>query len=193
MPPGNSLTRQAHAYIRQGLYAGDIAIDATVGNGADLEFLCRAVAPGGRVYGFDIQAAALEKVRQQLAGQGLIKVARLFLAGHEEMADHIADSDHGQATAIMFNLGYLPGGDHMITTTAETTLAALADSIRLLAPGGRLSVLCYRGHPGGKEETRQVRAWSTELPQAFYTVNTTMSASPGPDTPLLVTVNKAAG
>ena len=62
------------------------AIDATVGNGGDTLFLAElASASGGRVFGFDVQAAALERARARLAERSLS--AELFLAGHEKMEE----------------------------------------------------------------------------------------------------------
>jgi hypothetical protein len=190
MQPGVSLTRQAHDFIEPSIIPGALAIDATAGNGYDLEFLCRGVSPGGVVYGFDVQAVALERCRLRLAEQGLKKNARLMRAGHEEMTGKIATAHRGKINAIMFNLGYLPGGDHSITTCADSTLAALDASLKILSPTGRLSVLCYRGHPGGKEEAYRVQAWCRKLSGAQYDVRTAQSVTPGPETPLLVMVRK---
>ena len=56
--------------------------------------------------------------------------------------------------AIVFNLGYLPGGDKKTVTRTECTLAALEQAAALIAPNGLLSVMCYPGHEGGKEEQK---------------------------------------
>lgn len=57
---------------------------------------------------------------------------------------------------IVFNLGYLPHGDHRITTAAAATEEALLQSLRLLEEDGYLSVIAYRGHPGALKETETV-------------------------------------
>ena len=46
-------------FILKHLGEGDIAVDFTMGNGYDTEFLCRTVGPTGHVYAFDIQAQAV--------------------------------------------------------------------------------------------------------------------------------------
>lgn len=51
---------------------------------------------------------------------------------------------------MVFNLGYLPGGDKAILTTPGTTLAALQAAGRVLGSGGLISVMVYVGHPGGR-------------------------------------------
>ncbi|MBO5305550.1 MAG: methyltransferase, partial [Clostridia bacterium] len=48
------------------LGAGDVAVDFTMGNGHDTEFLSKTVGEKGHVYAFDIQAAALESTRENL-------------------------------------------------------------------------------------------------------------------------------
>jgi hypothetical protein len=51
---------------------------------------------------------------------------------------------------VTFNLGYLPGGDHSVTTNVDTTIQALQASSNVLQSGGLISVVAYVGHPGGR-------------------------------------------
>ena len=150
------LTRVAHEILEQHLQPGDLAIDATAGNGHDTLFLARAVVPGGRVYTFDIQPQALQQTRVRLEGEGVADRVTLFHAGHEAMMELVPESAHGHIAAVVFNLGYLPGSDKQTTTLTETTLEALQHSTALLAPSGLLSVLAYRHHPGGRKESEAV-------------------------------------
>ena len=55
-----SLVNIAHDLIRDILRPGDIAIDATIGNGHDTVFLVEQVGSSGRVFGFDIQQSAID-------------------------------------------------------------------------------------------------------------------------------------
>jgi hypothetical protein len=71
---------------------------------------------------------------------------------------------------MMFNLGYLPGGDHQLVTRAERTVLALQNACELLADGGVLSVLAYRGHPGGREEAQAVRDWCGGQPAESWRI-----------------------
>ncbi|MEG2860394.1 MAG: class I SAM-dependent methyltransferase, partial [Clostridia bacterium] len=97
---------------------GSTCLDATMGNGGDTEALCRLVGPSGRVYAFDVQPEALESTRARLAAQGFAERARLFLLGHEHMAEVV----HEPLDLIVFNLGWLPGvPDKTLTTRAQTT------------------------------------------------------------------------
>ncbi len=170
------LTRVAHEILEQHLQPGDLAIDATAGNGHDTLFLARAVAPGGSVYAFDIQTQALQQTRARLEGEGVADRATLFHAGHEAMMERVPESAHGRIAAVVFNLGYLPGSDKQTTTLTETTLEALQHSTALLAPGGLLSVLAYRHHPGGREESEAVGEFLGRLPGFRLEVR----ESPGP-------------
>ncbi len=72
-----SLTQEAHSLIKQKLHSGDIAIDATVGNGYDTLFLAKQVGTTGKVYGFDIQQAALDATRSRLQQANLLECLTL--------------------------------------------------------------------------------------------------------------------
>lgn len=76
-------------------------------------------------------------------------------------------AEPASVSAILFNLGYLPGGDQAVITTSGETLAALDTAAGLLRPGGILSVVCYPGHPGGDAESEAVIAWAGGLPEDF--------------------------
>ena len=125
---------------------GDAVVDATAGNGHDTLALCRAVGAQGRVYAFDVQRAALEATQARLRENGVLDGrARLICDGHENMEDHVREP----VRCVLFNLGWLPSGDHHLTTRVGTTLAAVRAALRLLAPGGAVSICCYPGHEEG--------------------------------------------
>ena len=165
-----SLVQQAHQLLTEVLREGDTAIDATVGNGHDTLFLAQRVGEHGKVYGFDIQQQALDSAWQRLEQAGAVQQVSLYHAGHETMGFVVPESAQGQVKAVMFNLGYLPGGDKGRTTGASTTLAALQTAISLLAPGGLISLLAYTGHPGGREEAELVKGWAATLPSDLFAV-----------------------
>jgi len=158
-----SITEQVHRLLRKGLEQGNIVIDATLGNGHDALFLAEMIGADGHLYGFDIQPEAIRATRNRLASRQLEQRATLLLQSHAKMAASIPERYHGHIRCIMFNLGYLPGGDKMLTTRIESTLDALNQAIGLLAPGALVSVLAYRGHPGGDEECKAVLQWSESL------------------------------
>ncbi|ABI56864.1 tRNA (mnm(5)s(2)U34)-methyltransferase [Alkalilimnicola ehrlichii MLHE-1] len=157
------LTALAHARLAARLRAGDRAVDATAGNGHDTVFLADQVGASGHVWAFDIQPTALAATRQRLRARGLASRATLVAAGHETLAEHLPPQVQGGLAAVMFNLGYLPGGDRALVTRPETTRAALSAAWRALAPGGVISLMIYRGHPGGEQEYQALRDWCSGL------------------------------
>lgn len=185
-----SLVDSAHDRIRPRLHAGDVAVDATVGNGFDTLFLLRQIQPSGRVFGFDVQQAALDSAAIRADRAGWRDCLTLLRESHADMAEKILAEWHGRIAACMFNLGYLPGSDKRIITEAETTLPALDAAARLLAPGGILSVLAYPGHPGGAEEARQVEGWCARLDPVLFSMTAVFSDEPKASAPRLFVVRK---
>ncbi len=164
----SALVIQAHDTVSAVLGEGGLAIDATVGNGHDTLFLARQVGVSGRVFGFDVQAQALEAARQRLQEAGVADRVTLIGCGHEQMAQQLPPAAYGRVQAIMFNLGYLPGSDRACVTAPVTTLPALQQSLAWLAPGGVLTVLAYTAHAGGREEANAVREWGQALDPAQF-------------------------
>ena len=163
------LTELAHNIVKQVIVPGDIAIDATVGNGFDLLFLAQHAGPTGHVYGFDVQAEALRIARQKLdlspspdsfdantqqnvQNMTLSTRVTLLCACHSTLRASIPTKHHGNVGAVMFNLGYLPHGDHQIVTHEKTTIAAIRQSMGLLRPNGVITIVAYPGHDGGRPE-----------------------------------------
>lgn len=153
------LTALAHEILRPHLIPGGTALDATAGNGHDTAFLARHLGPEGRVYACDIQPAALEQTRKRLAAEGLADRVECHARCHASLAAWLPPSIHGRILATTFNLGYLPSGNHLLTTQSTTTIAALAATREWMAPEGILTVMAYVGHPGGQEECEAVGAW----------------------------------
>lgn len=172
-----TLTAVAQQAVAMVLHDGARAIDATMGNGHDTSFLAGRVAPTGRVIAFDIQPAAVAATRQRVSQAGLMENVDLRRVGHQHLASCIPADWPGTVSAVMFNLGYLPGGDRTCVTRARTTCAALTQAIGVLRPGGMLSLLVYRGHAGADPEVRAVRQWLAGLSDA-YRLREQMS--PGP-------------
>lgn len=153
------LTEHAQSYVAACLGEGAVAVDATAGKGADTAFLAAAVGRNGLVHAFDVQTVAIERARQRLAERDLAQRVVWHHADHAAIPDKLGDQPIAVA---MFNLGWLPGGDRELTTVPASTLAALDAAARLLQPGGRLSILAYRGHPGGETEANAVAQWAAQ-------------------------------
>ncbi len=156
----------AREVILRAVLPGDTAVDATMGNGHDTLMLCEAVGPGGRVFAFDVQEQALAETDRRLREQGVRDRAELIHAGHEHMAEYV----QGPVKAVMFNLGWLPGGDHQVTTRWETTRKAAESALDLLVPMGVLVICAYPGHAEGEREKQELTAFLAALDNRRFNV-----------------------
>ena len=152
--------------LRQAVQAGDTAVDATMGNGHDTLALCRAVGPEGRIYAFDIQQEAVAATERLLADEGVAERAVLIRAGHERMKEYV----EGPVRAVVFNLGWLPGGDHTVTTRWETTERAVQAALELLQPEGVAVICAYPGHAEGERERQELAGFLSALDNREFNV-----------------------
>lgn len=178
----------AHLLLRHFVRPGDRAVDATCGNGNDTLLLAELVGAAGRVWAFDIQQEAVDGTARRLAAGGLSERVTLVAAGHETMAEQV---DAG-LNAVVFNLGYLPGGDRSVITRPETTGAALEQALDLLAPGGVVALTVYPGHDGGEAERRLAEAWATKLRAPRFHSWRMGQLNVTADAPYFILVQKAA-
>lgn len=100
-------------------------------------------------------------------GWDTLFLCRLILCGHEHMDRYLAPES---VDGICFNFGYLPGGDHRIATQAETSVAAVEQGLRLLKPGGVMSLCIYSGGDTGFAEKEALLGYLKKLPSEAYTV-----------------------
>jgi len=169
------IVNRSHTMLAEVLFPGDLAVDLTVGNGKDTIFLHKTVGRHGCVVGFDIQEKALQKAAGQLRLEGAHvdlyvedPVPEFPAPGiHLILADHAGWSEYVSSPprVIIANLGFLPGSDHGIVTQIPTTIAALEAGFERLTAGGRLAVVCYVGHPGGREEAQAVEELFSTQPE----------------------------
>lgn len=176
------LTQIAHELIRRQVAAlqapaspGLFAIDATAGNGHDTLFLAELVGPTGRIWAVDIQADAIARTQQRV-GEWIDRV-ELRVADHANLKSIVPVEMQGRISIVMFNLGYLPGGEKSVITRTDSTLAALDAAIELLKTDGLLSVIAYPGHPGGDQEAVAVADWITARAEKLE-----IASGPSPDT-----------
>ena len=184
------LTDRCHAYVKEVLVSGDIAIDATVGNGHDTCFLVNTVGETGKVFGFDIQQQAIANTQQRLIEQQCDRYVELFCTSHAMLKEYVPESYHGGVKVIMFNLGYLPGTDKKIITMPDSTLAAFSQSLDLLQSGGSLVVMVYTGHDGGDREWQEIKEWFTTIDEKLFNVVYPVVPSPCREVPKLFAIQK---
>ncbi|WP_299089282.1 class I SAM-dependent methyltransferase [uncultured Metabacillus sp.] len=142
----------AKQLLQTAVKQGDTVIDATIGNGHDTVFLAKLVGENGHVYGFDIQAEAINNTIDRLKAEQLDKHVTLFHQGHQQLKASLPAELHGQIAGAIFNLGYLPGGDQSIVTVPETTISAIDQLLDMLKPEGMIVIVIYHGHDEGKVE-----------------------------------------
>ena len=134
-------------FINNFVCEGDTVIDATAGNGNDTLKLCNAVGKNGKVFAFDIQQIALDNTEKLLKDNGASNF-QLINISHSELDRYVSVP----VKAVVFNLGYLPGGDHSLHTKHETTTVAIEKGLSLLTDDGFISVTIYYGKDSGTEE-----------------------------------------
>ena len=149
----------AREMIENAMFDGARAVDATMGNGHDTLWLCELAGENGKVYAFDVQAEAVERTRQRLTEKQVDARAELFCLGHQHMAEVIREP----VDAIVFNLGWLPGAEHGVTTQTPTTLQAVNAALEVLKEDGLMTICIYPGHEEGTRELHALLNWASSL------------------------------
>lgn len=156
----------AHAYWKTHVQEGDSVIDATCGNGHDTLFLAQLVGNSGRVIGLDIQEQALKNTQLLLQENSCMQVS-LHRQSHVSFPE---EAYQRPISLIVYNLGYLPGGNKNITTKTDSSLESLRKSIELVEEGGLVSVTCYPGHEEGKIEEIALLDWLQTLSPLSFAI-----------------------
>ena len=156
----------AQSLLKDAIHEGDIAVDATAGNGHDTLFLAQLVGDEGYVYAFDVQKEAVDSTLHRLLDNALEHRALVLKDGHENVAKYVSKPVAG----AIFNLGYLPGSNHEIITKPNTTITAIESLLKLLKVGGIIVLVIYHGHEGGKDERDAVISYVSKLPQKYVHV-----------------------
>lgn len=161
------ITEWCHHFIEEHVSPGDLCIDATAGNGNDTAFLCRLVGDSGRVLAFDIQQAAIDATCRRLFENSLSHIGHPILDSHVHMNLY---AEPESVSCIVFNFGYLPGGDHSLATRADTSIQAMETGLTLLKKGGLMSLCIYSGGDSGFEERDGILSWLKALDSRRYMV-----------------------
>lgn len=144
-------------------------IDGTTGNGNDIYRIVSNKHFKGHAYGFDIQEQAILNTNKKLENIDQNQFT-LINDSHANINQYIDSTItiHG----AIFNLGYLPGGDHSITTQGESTLKSVEFISNQLVKGGQIILVVYSGHESGKAESKQILNALSDYPQDDYQVLT---------------------
>ena len=176
----------AKDFLDELIQPGDAVVDATMGNGHDTLYLAQKVGEKGRVWAFDVQQAALDATRKRLADNGCAERVRLILDSHANMAAYVDEPP----AAILFNLGWLPTGDHSVTTRVDSTIEAVRAAMELVRPGGVVSVCIYPGHDEGAREKLALREFLAGADIHRFNVLWCEFANQREDSPKLALIQK---
>lgn len=169
-------------YIKE----GDTVVDATAGNGKDTVALAEAVGAKGRVAAFDIQEDALKTTEKLLEQYDLQKQCVLINDSHENMDKYISE----EASAVIFNFGYLPGGSKALTTKAASSLKAIEKGLKLIKKGGIMTLVVYSGHEEGREEKAEILKFAASLPPKEFHVAYTSMINQGGSPPEIIWITR---
>ncbi|WP_102028487.1 tRNA (mnm(5)s(2)U34)-methyltransferase [Salirhabdus sp. Marseille-P4669] len=179
----------SHTLLKQSVEIGDYVIDATAGNGHDTVMLAKLVGEAGHVLSFDVQKQAIVKTTELLNKESIHHVT-VIQDSHQNLENYFTEEMKGNIGGAIFNLGYLPGGNHTITTKPDSTIQAIESILPHLKPGKLLVLVVYYGHEGGKVEKDQILAFLHQLNQQQYNVLQYQFINQKNDPPFLLAIEK---
>lgn len=153
----------AKTYWEKWLRPGDIAVDATAGNGRDSLFLAKLSISA--LFVFDIQSTAIAKTQKYL--QDYLQKVTFYCRSHVDIDQVVLPKP---PRLVVYNLGYLPGGDKTLTTRTETTLASVKAALSILDFDGAISITCYPGHEEGAREEKALIDFFISLPPSMWSI-----------------------
>lgn len=160
------ITDYVHQFVIPHIFDGSTCIDATAGNGNDTVFLCQHAGENGKVFAFDIQPVAIENTKRKIEENGY-QNAEVILDSHVNIRKYVSEES---VDCILFNFGYLPGGDHTIATKSSTSVEAIREGLKCLKKGGIMGLCIYSGKDSGFEEKDTILKYLKELDGKKYLV-----------------------
>ena len=188
--PLHRIAHLAQELLHSRLSAGDLVMDATMGNGHDTLFLWKRVQPTGKVIAFDVQPQAISSTKALLLANGWDGTKSsidLVLESHRHFTRYI----DRPLKAVMFNLGYLPGSDRKITTN-WSEMKPVMDLLvnQHLAVGACVSIVSYPGHQAGKAEQTELLRYVRKLPSKTWGVLEIVRSNVTDAAPMLIIIEK---
>jgi 16S rRNA G1207 methylase RsmC len=145
----------SHHTILENFKDGDTLVDMTCGNGNDTQFLEKHF-PNSKIFAFDTQEEAIQNTKEKVENVTVIHDT------HINIKTYVSEAD-----MVLFNLGYLPGGDETITTNKNSTVKAIKESLDVLNKNGLIIIVIYIGHIEGYEESIYVDKFCNNLDNRF--------------------------
>lgn len=173
-----NVSNLSHHIIKNFCNNFNIAVDATLGNGHDTDFLSNNF---NKVYSFDIQLNAVETYKKKSKENTI-----LINDSHENFNVYI----NGEIDCLVYNLGFLPGGNKSLTTKASSTITSLSCGLSKLKKGGLVTIAVYKGHEEGKKEEAEIMNFAKNLPKDKYAVMLHSFVNRDINAPVLVVIEK---
>ena len=155
-----SPVKTTHYLIAPSLQRAKTIIDATCGSGKDCLFLAQNSCIDAKIWAFDIQPTALVQTANLLNYHGLTSKVTIVHDNYVNWSEYCSTNPD----IVIFNLGYLPGGDKSITTQVEDLQKALPVFLASLSTNGTIYIVAYCGHGAGYEE----HLWLTNYLQSLH-------------------------
>ncbi|MFA5474352.1 MAG: class I SAM-dependent methyltransferase [Acholeplasmataceae bacterium] len=161
-----NIVELGHQFMKAVIKENDIVLDMTMGNGYDTVFLAQIAK---MVYAFDIQDEAIKITKTRCQDQFITNV-KLIHDTHENAHLYVPLFHHA-----VYNLGYLPNGDKIITTIAKTTIKSLKRVLKEMESMGYVFITVYEGHEEGLQESIALKEYLHTLhPQDFQVFQVTL-------------------
>lgn len=176
----SDISELSHNIISSYLKNKNVAIDATLGNGHDTDFLSLIF---NKVYAFDIQEEACLKYKEKNKEN-----VEVICDSHHKFNDYIKEN----VDCIMYNLGFLPGASKEITTKYNTSLESIKLGLDLLNPGGIMTICIYSGHDEGKREKTCILDFLKQISKKQYGVMIHEFLNRSETAPMLAVIEKVS-
>lgn len=151
-------------YLKNYVSSNPYCLDMTCGNGHDSKYILENLSPK-KLIAFDIQRLAKDNTYKLLKNTN-IENFEFILDTHVNIDKYVNQG----IDLVMYNLGYLPGGDKSITTKAIDVVESLSKVLNQLNPRGLIYITLYPGHEPGKKEIEVIEEYLTKLNQKEFSV-----------------------
>jgi SAM-dependent methyltransferase len=185
--PFKNAVTMSHMFLAPYIPAAACIVDMTCGNGHDTAFLASLMARDAILYAFDIQECAIEATKRQLAAASLHRKHVEYRCGsHDVLVSQI----DGPLDVVVFNLGYLPSGDHSLYTKSEITIKAIKICLNKIAKNGLIMIAAYPGTEAGAQEDQAIHDFLKGVPQRAFDISTWRPVNQVHCPPLLYIIQK---
>lgn len=135
-----------------------ICLDMTFGNGND-SYNMFSINSDIKVFAFDIQKQCTDNFKN-------IEGLTVINDSHENFEIYVKTN----VDFVIFNLGYLPGGDKKITTNYSVVINTIQKILKKLNLNGVVIITFYPGHKSGLEESIKIVDYLKKLNQKVFNV-----------------------